>query len=547
MKHFLLFSVFFFLSLSSPVAPQVIRTPQPSGEPRINGPSVIGTTPGNFFLYKIPVSGDGPIKIEVSSLPAGVILKNGSVLEGCLDQAGDYPVTVTATNALASVSRILTIKAGNEIALTPPMGWNSWYSFSESVSDEKIRSVADAFVKHRLIDYGWSYVNIDDCWQGGRSKEAPYTLNGNTKFPDMKALCDYVHSKGLKIGIYHSPWIGTYAGFRGGSSDSETGTDPSYAEPPEKRLQPGQIFNRYPGVHSHNADRVGAYWFFDDDLKAMAEWGFDYIKVDWHPNDVPTAQRMHNGVRNSGRDIVLSFSNKAFLKDIPELSRYANLWRTSGDITDRWGSLSAISRDLPNWFSFTRSGKYSDPDMLQIGNLGKPNTPSETFRPTGLSAEEQYFQVSLWVITAAPLILSCDISSLDDFTKGLLTNTEVLAVHQSYPVLPPQLKKRSLSTQIITRETERGTAVCVLNYSALKKKVTVPFKEWSTGSQISAGDSPETATVRDLWRQRNLPAEQLNEKGFTVEIAGHSGELFLISFPTETGKTGNRRFTDSKT
>ena len=529
MKHFLLFSVFFFLSLSSPVASQVIRTPQPSGEPRINGPSVIGTTPGNFFLYKIPVSGDGPIKIEVSSLPAGVILKNRSVLEGCLDQAGDYPVTVTATNALASVSRILTIKAGNEIALTPPMGWNSWYSFSESVSDEKIRSVADAFVKHKLIDYGWSYVNIDDCWQGGRSKEAPYTLNGNTKFPDMKALCDYVHSKGLKIGIYHSPWIGTYAGFRGGSSDSETGTDPSYAEPPEKRLQPGQIFNRYPGVHSHNADRVGPYWFFDDDLKAIAEWGFDYIKVDWHPNDVPTAQRMHNGVRNSGRDIVLSFSNKAFLKDIPELSQYANLWRTSGDITDMWISLAHISRDLPNWFPFTRSGKYSDPDMLQIGNLGKPNTPSETFRPTGLSAEEQYFQVSLWVIAAAPLILSCDISSLDDFTKGLLTNTEVLAVHQSYPVLPPQLKKRSLSTQIITRETERGTAVCVLNYSALKKKVTVPFREWGIGTQASSADSTGTAAVRDLWRQQNLPADRITDDGFTVEVAGHSGELFLIN------------------
>lgn len=547
MKSFQIFFVLLFSSTLSLFADPVIRTPQSSGKPIINGSSVIGTTPGNSFLYKIPVSGDGPIKIAVSPLPTGVVLKNGSVLEGCLNQAGDYPITVTATNALASVSRILTIKAGNEIALTPPMGWNSWYSFSESVSDEKIRSVADAFVKHKLIDYGWSYVNIDDCWQGGRAKEAPYTLNGNTKFPDMKALCDYVHSKGLKIGIYHSPWIGTYAGFRGGSSDSETGADPSYAEPPEKRLQPGQIFNRYPGVHSHNADRVGPYWFFDDDLKAIAEWGFDYIKVDWHPNDVPTAQRMHSGVRNSGRDIVLSFSNKAFLKDIPELSQYANLWRTSGDITDMWISLAHISRDLPNWFPFTRSGKYSDPDMLQIGNLGKPNTPSETFRPTGLSAEEQYFQVSLWVIAAAPLILSCDVSSLDDFTKGLLTNTEVLAVHQSYPVLPPQLRNRSLTTQIITRETEKGTAVCVLNYSALKKKVTVPFKEWSTGSQISAGDSPETATVRDLWRQRNLPAEQLNEKGFTVEIAGHSGELFLISFPTETGKTGNRRFTDSKT
>lgn len=528
MKHFRLFFAAFFLSGSALFASPVIRTPQPSGAPCINGPSVIGITPGNSFLYKIPVSGDDPVNINVSQLPAGVVLRNGSILEGRIGRAGDYPVTVTASNAVASVSRTLTIKAGSEIALTPPMGWNSWYNFSESVSDAKIRAVADALVSRKLIDYGWSYVNIDDCWQGERRKEAPYTLNGNEKFPDMKALCDYVHGKGLKIGIYHSPWIGTYAGFRGGSADSETGADPSFAEVPAKRLQPGQIFGRYPGVHIRNADRVGKYWFFDDDLKVIADWGFDYIKVDWHPNDVPTARRMYNGVRNSGRDIVLSFSNNAFLKDIPALSRYANLWRTGGDITDTWLSLSRISRDLPNRFPFTRSGKYNDPDMLQVGHLGKPNTPSETFRPTGLSAEEQYFQVSLWVIAAAPLILSCDISSLDDFTTGLLTNTEVLAVHQSYPVLPPRLRKQTPAIQIITRETEKGTAVCVLNYSALKKKVTVPFKEWGIGSPTSADDSPETAAVRDLWRRRDLPVTQMNKKGFTVEIAGHSGELFLI-------------------
>lgn len=226
--------------------------------------------------------------------------------------------------------------------------------------------------------------------------------------------------------------------------------------------------------------------------------------------------------------LLAAYLCQCLLKDIPELSKYANLWRTSGDITDLWISLSRISRDLPNWFPFTRSGKYSDPDMLQVGNLGKPNTPSETFRPTGFSREEQYFQVSLWVIAAAPLILSCDVSSLDDFTKGLLTNTEVLAVHQSYPVFPPRLREQTLATHIITRETENGTAVCVLNYSALKKKVTVPFREWGIGTQVSSGDSPKTATVRDLWRQRDLPADRITDDGFTVEIAGHSGELFLI-------------------
>lgn len=526
MKSFKFFFALFFLTTFALFAQTEIRTPKPSAEPRINGASTVGVTPGNEFLYSIPVSGQKPITVTVSPLPDGVAMKNGTVLEGVIQQPGDYRITVTAANAVGSVSRTLTIKVSDDIALTPPMGWNSWYSFSESVNDEKIRSAADAFVERGLVDYGWSYVNIDDCWQGDRQKEAPYTLDANEKFPDMKALCDYVHSKGLKIGIYHSPWIGTYAGFRGGSSDSETGEAPSGAVAPEKQLQSGQIFNRYPGVHVSGADRVGAYWFFDDDMKAIAEWGFDYIKVDWHPNDVPTAKRMHTGVRQSGRDIVLSFSNNASLKELSELSKYANLWRTSGDITDTWSSLARISRRLPDYFPFTQCGKYNDPDMLQVGMIGKTNTPSETFYPTRLTKEEQYFQISLWVISAAPLILSCDLSSLDDFTMSLLTNTEVLTVHQSYPVYAPQIRKRSPATHIITRETENGTAVCVLNYSGQKKQVTVPFRKW--GINNGADASAETATVRDLWRQKDLPATRLTKEGFTVEVAAHSGELFLI-------------------
>lgn len=516
---FLFLSVFVFSATI--FAQSEIRTPPPASAPRINGASVIGVTTGNPLFYKIPVSGEKPIRLTTDALPKGIILNANGVLEGCLSEPGDYPISVTAENRAGKTGRTVIIRAGSQICLTPPLAWNSWYNFSEAVSDKKIRAVADAFVRSGLSDYGWAYINIDDCWQGERMERPPFALLPNEKFPDMEALCEYLHERGLKIGLYHSPWIGTYAGFRGGSSDSETGSDDEAALLPENRLQPGQIFGRYPGVHVRGADRIGKHWFFDADLKLFAEWGIDYLKVDWHPNDIPTAARMHRDVRASGRDIVLSFSNKAFRKDIPELSEYAELWRTSGDITDSWSSLSRIARDLPNWFPFVQSGKYNDPDMLQVGNLATPNRPNETFRKTRLSPEEQYYQISLWVIAAAPLILSCDIASLNDFTKNLLTNTEVLAVHQSFPVNPPQLCKKKGSVRMISRETENGTAVCILNDSGIKKTVIVSFADLNLFPS-------EKTTVRDLWRQTDLPPHQMNGNGFTVETAAHSGELLLI-------------------
>ena len=170
---------------------------------------------------------------------------------------------------------------------------------------------------------------------------------------------------------------------------------------------------------------------------------------------------------------------------------------------------------VPEWFSML--ARLSAPLFLFCTVEGFAHTHNR----------RKYF-LRVWVIAAAPLILSCDVSSLDDFTKGLLTNTEVLAVHQSYPVFPPQVRKRSRTTHIITRETENGTAVCVLNYSEQKKKVTVPFHEWNIGSPGKSGNSQKTATVRDLWRQRNLSPDRMTDDGFTVEIAGHGGELFLI-------------------
>lgn len=162
--------------------------------------------------------------------------------------------------------------------------------------------------------------------------------------------------------------------------------------------------------------------FFDKDVQQFAEWGFDYLKLDWKPNDVPTTKRMHEDTLKCKRDIVLSLSNDAPFENAKGLSQYSNCWRTTGDIHDKWSSVSKIGFAQERWQKFTKPGQWNDPDMLQVGNRATPNRKNTVFTPTKLTPDEQYTQVSLWCILSAPLLMSCDIASLDKFTLSLLTN-----------------------------------------------------------------------------------------------------------------------------
>lgn len=179
-------------------------------------------------------------------------------------------------------------------------------------------------------------------------------------------------------------------------------------------------------------DQIGKYWFFDKDAKQWAKWGFDYVKVDWKPNDVPTTERIFNDLQNSGRSIALSLSNAAPYENMEGLSKYANVTRTTDDIHDSWGSIKGIGFSQERWQKYVRPGCWCDPDMLQVGHLGKTGQANTTFTPTRLTPDEQYTQVSLWTLLSAPLLMSCDLEALktDEFTLGLLCNDEIIAVNQ---------------------------------------------------------------------------------------------------------------------
>jgi alpha-galactosidase len=283
------------------------------------------------------------------------------------------------------------------LAATPPMGWNSWNWFAEKVTDKDVRQAADLLVSSGMRDAGYVYVNIDDSWEGQR--DAKGILHTNEKFPDMKALADYVHSKGLKLGIYSSPGKKTCA--------------------------------RFEGSEGHEQQDAGVY----------ASWGIDYLKYDlcsFHngdmriaaPGDSPEAmaiqyrmmqdayEKMHQALLSTGRPIVYSLCQYGFDSVWQWGTQVgANLWRTTGDVTPSFDRITLIGREQAGLARYAGPGHWNDPDMLEVGN-GK------------LSLDENRTHMSMWAMLAAPLLAGNNLSQLTPAITAILTSREIIAIDQ---------------------------------------------------------------------------------------------------------------------
>jgi alpha-galactosidase len=460
-----------------PPSEAVILTPKPGPEPRINGPRVYGERPGRPFLYTIPATGERPMTFSAAGLPEGLALdeKTGRIT-GKVDQKGEFQVTLKAANARGTDSKPLKIVIGDNVALTPPLGWNSWNCWAGAVDQEKVLRSARAMVDKGLINHGWTYINIDDTWQGKRGGEFN-AIQPNEKFPDMKGLCDQIHGMGLKAGIYSTPWKTSYAGYAGGSSDSQDGA----WDAPGRGQRKGENFR------SH-----GKYPFASNDAKQWAAWGFDYLKYDWNPNDLPHVTQMHDALLASGRDVVYSLSNSAPFAQAADWARLANCWRTTGDIRDTWKSMSGIGFNQDRWAPFAGPGHWNDPDMLVVGHVGW----GPQLHPTRLTPDEQYTHISLWCLLSAPLLIGCDMDRLDDFTLNLLTNDEVLAIDQDALGKQATSVARDGETVVYAKELADGSkAVGLFNRGRQPAKVVAKWSDVGvTGKQV----------VRDLWRQKDV-------------------------------------------
>ncbi|MBQ6959248.1 MAG: putative Ig domain-containing protein [Bacteroidales bacterium] len=475
------------LLTASYASPYILTPPAPVA-PRYNGPLVFGVRPGSPIIFRLAFSGERPMKYAVEGLPEGVTLDSSQgVLSGQVEAKGDYPLVLVATNAHGEARQTFTLKVGDKIALTPPMGWNSWNCWGLSVSQEKVMASAAALINRGLADYGYSYINVDDAWEA-EERAADGRIVCNEKFPDMKGLGDWLHSNGLRLGIYSSPGDRTCGG--------------------------------YLGTLDHE----------QQDAETWNEWGVDYLKYDWcgyskvfnAQADRSTASyvrpylKMQEYLRQQPRDIFYSLCQYG-MADVWTWGHAvdANSWRTTGDITDTWQSLYNIGfQRQTELYPYAGPGHWNDPDMLVVGKVGW----SDHLRDSRLTPDEQYTHITLWSLLAANMLIGCDIAQMDDFTFNLLCNNEVNAVNQDILGIQAHRDSDRDGIQIWSRPLADGSfAVGIFNLN--EKAVPVNIAE--ALAQIHLG---VPATVRDLWRQQDIPAD-------TYAIPSHGVRFIKVRLP----------------
>jgi alpha-galactosidase len=342
---------------------------------------------------------------------------------------------------------------GTGVAVKPPLGWNTWYGYLCKVTDSDVRAQADMMVGNGMKAVGYEYVNIDDCWQGQR--DAQGVIHGNSNFPDIKALGDYIHSKGLKFGIYSSPGPKTCAGYE------------------------------------------GSFGHEDQDAKTYAGWGVDFLKYDWcSAADVYKPNEMGDALKQSGRPILYSLCQYGLERVWTwGASVGANMWRTTGDLDYNYDRFSLVGFEQNGLEHFAGPGHWNDPDMLLVG-LGR------------ITDDESRTQVSLWGLLAAPLIASADLRKISPAGLGILTNPEIIAVDQD----PAGIQGRRIAEEgpldIWMKPLADGSkAVGLFNRGEDAASITVCFRDAGVG---------DSAAVRDLWARKDLG---IFKDRFTAQVA----------------------------
>jgi alpha-galactosidase len=371
------------------------------------------------------------------------------------------------------------------LAATPPMGWNSWNHFAGKVTDADVRAAADALVSTGMRDAGYIYVNIDDTWEA-KTRDPKGNIRANEKFPDMKALSDYVHSKGLKLGIYSSPGPYTCA--------------------------------HYLGSYKHEKQDAATY----------AAWGIDYLKYDMcsygniiekkagkhtpenaakrYPMDRAAYEKMHQALLATGRPIVFSMCQYGW-DDVWTWGAEVggNLWRTTGDINDTYARMSEIGFSQAGLAKYAGPGHWNDPDMLEVGN-------------GGMTTDEYKTHMSLWAILAAPLLAGNDLSKVTPVDLAILTNKDVIAIDQDALGKQGDRVSAEGATEIWSKPLSGGAqAVAIFNRSDTGKQI--PLK-------LSAVGASDTATLHDVWGAADVKA---TDGSYLADVPAHGVVLLRMS------------------
>ena len=455
-----------------------IQTPKEKDEPQFNGADIWGVRPGHPVIFRVPVSGLRPMAFSAKGLPAGVTLDAKGVLRGTAPATkGDYDVEVTAKNAKGEAKRTIRLAVGDMIALTPPMGWNSWNTLCYRLTQKDAMVAARALEESGLGDHGWSYVNLDDFWEMnnwvkkdsrkyrpelvGPARDANGKILTNPTFPDMKGLTDYIHSFGFKAGLYSSPGPRTCGGCE--------------------------------GSYGHELADAGSW----------ADWGFDYVKYDWCSYSeifkketgtenwgekawkdpklreafIKPYAKMNECLRKQKRDIVFSYCQYG-MAHVEEWARSngANCWRSWGDLKDAWVWMQGAieSRIGGEYWKWCGAGCWADPDMMIVGQQYSFGGDHETY----LTPNEQYTHVSVWAMVGSPLLIGCDLTKMSGFTRNLLANDEVIAISQDRLGKVAKRIRHTDAESVWVRPLADGDlAVALMSRYPLSREIRVTFDE----------------------------------------------------------------------
>jgi hypothetical protein len=460
----------------------VTAGPAASSEaPVLHGPDLIGAPLNSPFVLRIPATGTAPLHFVAKDLPSGLALdENTGILTGTPDTEGSSQVQVTVSNLVNSDTRTWQfVVQHRSVSLTPVMGWNSWYVWGCQVTDQKIRDAARALIDSGLAAHGYNYVNIDDCWQGERDENGEIQTNPN--FPDMKDLADYIHSLGLRIGIYTSPGPKTC--------------------------------QKYLGSLDHEAQ----------DIQTYSDWEMDFVKYDWcsfRGDFIAPYKKMGDIIDQAPRAMVYSLCQYG-MGDVWTWGKSVkgNMWRTHDDLTDSWESVLANGFGQQGMESYQSPGAFNDPDMLMIGyaSWGAPGTE---IHKTHLTTDEQRSHISLWSLMSAPLLISSDLTQLDAETMQFLTNDEVLALDQDSLGLQAHKSLDQDGIQIWQKNLSDGSiAVGIFNM----EKTEHHFRLDSDSLGVSNSDG---YAIRDLWAKNLLGG--LSE-GYDLKIPSHGVSLLKLT------------------
>lgn len=477
-----------------------ILTPSPSFSPRINSPRITAVRPGSPFIFRIPCTGKRPIQFQLEGLPEGLTVNSEGIISGTITnrEMRTYTVQITAINKHGKDQNNLNIVVGETLALTPPMGWNHWYTHYDRITADIMKQSADIMVSSGMADVGYQYVNIDDCWANSKEHKDPMRVGPardkqgnilpNKYFPDMKDLTDYIHSKGLRAGIYTSPGPKTCANF------------------------------------------TGSYQHEEQDARQFAEWGFDFLKYDWcsytsilSPKKIENLKKpykeMGDILKKLDRDIVYNLCQYG-MGQVWKWGKEVggNCWRTAGDLGLELLRYHEVARRNAQYWEYAGPGAWNDPDYLLLGYSGDASVMGEP-KPCPLTPSEQYSYMSLWCLMASPLFYSGDMEQLDDFTKNILCNPEVIEINQDPKGIQgrPIITNKEKSYEIWLKPLhDSSTAIGIFNLDEIERHITILWNELGL---------TENQKVRDLWRQQDLG---VHNKSFSVSVPRHGVALLKL-------------------